>query len=191
MPPHTHHRRLAAPPRLKRRDQQVPDRAILIGLPGKGLQPLHIDPVDHIPSVGERGLTLGRDRAADVVVVCVGDHDHLDATGPSPALGKRSQQLAGCWVPRRCRRSQPWSASGSPARHTKSSRSDAPPYDWCPGGSELPDPVVVSELQRVELPAGSMADLSFRCPPSDRGCPRGPARLRPQRGPRLRVDRFA
>ncbi len=27
------------------------------------------------------------------------------------------------------------------------------------------DLVVVSELQRVELAAGSMADLSFHCPP--------------------------
>jgi len=80
---------LADPTRLEWRQQPVPDRAILVEALGQLLLPIQINPVDQIPSVRERGRTLCRDRAEDMVVVHVGKDDHVHVVGCGPGFGRQ------------------------------------------------------------------------------------------------------
>jgi hypothetical protein len=119
---------------------------ILIGLLGKILQPLQIDPVDHIPSIRERGLTLGCDRTADVVVVHVRQDDHLDVAGRGPALGKRTHQLAGGGIPTHRRRRRAAHAG------VNQNRTAVGPEQRC--AHARPPASIHGEHGRIERPVG-------------------------------------
>jgi hypothetical protein len=99
---------------------------------------------------------------------CAADSTADSTSGDRRAYTRSSSALAAC----RCRLDPVW------ARDLRGYRVG------------LPDLVVVSELQRVELPAGSKADLTFHCPPMTVVVRVVQLVCGPSTAQRLRVDRF-